>query len=94
MVIEALCAGIPVIGSNHCDIPNIVSHGTSGLLSNERDTDALAKDIVTLSSNKALRLDMGKQGAKYVRDEHDITKQVRKITDIYRKAHALIACGE
>jgi len=84
VVIEALCAGIPVVGSKHCDIPNIVSHGSSGLLSDERDTGALAKDIVTLSVNKSLRVDMGKHGAKYARGEHDIVKQVRKITDVYK----------
>jgi colanic acid/amylovoran biosynthesis glycosyltransferase len=85
VIIEALCAGIPVAGSTHCDIPNIVSHGSSGLLSAERDVDALAKDIVTLSSNRQLRIDMGKCGAKYARAEHDITRQVSKITDVYRR---------
>lgn len=84
VAIEALCAGIPVAGSNHCDIPNIVSHGVTGLLSNERDADALAADIVTLAANPQLRNDMGKQGAKYARAEHDITRQVKKITGIYR----------
>ncbi|MCL2182142.1 MAG: glycosyltransferase [Chitinispirillia bacterium] len=86
VVIEALCAGIPVIASTHCDIPSIVSHGSSGLLSAERDAGALAKDIVTLSINKQLRIDMGKQGSNYARAEHDIIRQVRKITNVYRKA--------
>ncbi|MDR3012077.1 MAG: glycosyltransferase [Chitinispirillales bacterium] len=84
VTIESLCAGIPVIGSNHCDIPNIVSHGSTGLLSNERDIDALAKDICTLAENPLLRLEMGKRGTQYARAEHDIEKQVRKITDVYR----------
>jgi len=84
VVIEALCAGVPVVGTNHCDIPNIVSHGKSGLLCAERDVDALAKNICELSNNKSLRNDMGKHGARYARLEHDITKQVRKITAVYR----------
>jgi colanic acid/amylovoran biosynthesis glycosyltransferase len=85
VVIEALCAGVPVVGSDHCDIPNIVSHGSTGLLSKERDDDALAKDIVTLSENPALRTEMGERGAKYARAEHDISAQVQKIADVYRR---------
>jgi colanic acid/amylovoran biosynthesis glycosyltransferase len=88
VVIEALCAGIPIVGSTHCDIPNIVSHGSTGLLSAERDIDALAKDIITLAENPALRFEMGNRGAKYARAEHDITKQVEKITGVYREAAA------
>jgi len=89
VIIEALCAGIPIIGSTHCDIPNIVSHGSSGLLSAERDTDALARDIATLSSNKTLRINMGKHGANYARAEHDIINQVKKITNIYKNIRVL-----
>ncbi|MCL2219691.1 MAG: glycosyltransferase [Chitinispirillia bacterium] len=85
VVIEAQCAGIPVAGSNHCDIPNIVSHGRTGLLSDERDTDALAKNIVTLAANRQLRIDMGTNGATYAREEHNIAKQVKKITNVYMK---------
>ena len=84
VVIEALCAGIPVVGTNHCDIPNIVSHGKSGLLCEERDVGALAKNISELSNNKPLRMDMGQHGARYARSEHDITRQVQKITAVYR----------
>jgi len=85
VVIEALCAGIPVVGSNHCDIPNIVSNGSTGLLSAERDTEALARDISILSNDRHLRAVMGEHGKRYARKEHDIGKQVRKITGVYRE---------
>jgi colanic acid/amylovoran biosynthesis glycosyltransferase len=84
VVIEALCAGVPVVGSDHCDIPNIVSHGSTGLLSKERDVDAMARDIVTLAGNNLLRLEMGDRGTKYARAEHDIALQVRKIVEVYK----------
>ena len=84
-VIEALCAGVPVVGSKHCDIPNIVSNGSTGLLSAERDVEALARDIRALSNNRRLRTEMGERGVQYVRAEHDIGKQVRKITEVYRE---------
>jgi len=85
VVIEALCAGVPVVGSDHCDIPNIVSQGSTGLLSAERDVEALARDISTLSNDRKLRAVMGERGKRYARTEHDIYKQVRKITRVYRE---------
>jgi colanic acid/amylovoran biosynthesis glycosyltransferase len=84
VVIEALCAGVPVVGTLHCDIPNIVSHGHSGLLCAEKDVDTLAKNLCTLAENSTLRKEMGIHGAEYVRMEHDIEKQVKKITDVYK----------
>jgi colanic acid/amylovoran biosynthesis glycosyltransferase len=85
VVIEALCAGVPVVGSTHCDIPNIVSNGSTGFLSAERDVDALARDIRTLSADRRLRAAMGERGIKYARAEHDIGRQVRKITGVYKE---------
>jgi len=85
VVIEALCAGVPVVGSKHCDIPNIVSNGSTGLLSDERDVEALARDINILSNDRQLRATMGKRGVQYARAEHDIGKQVRKITGVYKE---------
>ncbi|GBU21573.1 glycosyl transferase [Fibrobacteres bacterium R8-0-B4] len=84
-VIEALCAGVPVVGSNHCDIPNIVSNGSTGLLSAERDVEALAKDIRVLSNDSQLRAAMGERGKRYALAEHDIGRQVRKITEVYKE---------
>jgi len=84
VVIEALCAGIPVVGTLHCDIPNIVSHEHSGLLCAEKDVDALSKNLCTLAQNPTLRREMGMRGAEYARMEHDIEKQVKKITDVYK----------
>ncbi|MCL2688366.1 MAG: glycosyltransferase [Chitinispirillia bacterium] len=84
VVIEALCAGIPVVGTLHCDIPNIVSHEHSGLLCAEKDVDALAKNLCTLAQNPTMRKEMGMHGAEYARREHDIEKQVKKITGVYK----------
>ncbi len=93
VVIEALCAGVPVVGSNHCDIPNIVSNGSTGLISAERDVEALTRDIRILSADRRLRAAMGERGKRYARGEHDIGKQVRKITMVYKEVlNAPSAC--
>ncbi|MFP4163775.1 MAG: glycosyltransferase [Chitinispirillaceae bacterium] len=85
VVIEALAAGIPVVGSRHCDIPNIVEHGTSGLLSDEKDVETLARNLYKLSSDPDLREKMGRKGMEYARAEHDINTQVGKISAVYQQ---------
>ncbi|MDG5816661.1 glycosyltransferase [Chitinispirillales bacterium ANBcel5] len=84
VVIEALASGIPVVGSFHCDIPNIVEDGVSGLLSEEKDVASLSSNLELLVKNRALRRKMGENGIRYANREHSIETQVCKITEIYR----------
>lgn len=45
VLLDAQATGMPVISTRHCDIPEEVLHGVTGLLSEERDTDDLALSI-------------------------------------------------
>ncbi|HEX2959275.1 MAG TPA: glycosyltransferase [Chitinispirillaceae bacterium] len=84
-VIEAQAIGIPVIGSTHCDIPEIVLNQKTGLLSPERDVASLADNLITLIANEQLQKTFGTAAIEHIRNQHDIAKQVRKLTDVYRE---------
>jgi colanic acid/amylovoran biosynthesis glycosyltransferase len=84
-VIEAQAIGIPVIGSTHCDIPEIVLNQKTGLLSPERDVASLANDLTTLIGNEQLQKSFGIAAIEHIRNQHDIKKQVQKITDVYKE---------
>jgi colanic acid/amylovoran biosynthesis glycosyltransferase len=84
-VIEAQAIGIPVIGSTHCDIPEIVVNQKTGLLSAERDVVSLANDLITLIGNEQLQKNFGSAAIEHIRNQHDIKKQVQKLTDVYRE---------
>ncbi|MBS1764897.1 MAG: glycosyltransferase family 4 protein [Bacteroidetes bacterium] len=47
VLLDAQCTGMPVISTTHCDIPEEVIHNRTGLLTPEKDTDALAASIRT-----------------------------------------------
>jgi colanic acid/amylovoran biosynthesis glycosyltransferase len=83
-VIEAQVAGIPVIGTTHCDIPAIVAHGETGLLCPERDVDALARDLSTLANDRDSRLRMGEAASRRAAENHDIRRQVLALAELYR----------
>ena len=81
--IEAQAAEKPVVGTLHCDIPEIVRHGESGLLCQEHDLDSLTSNLLKLIRDRQLRERMGKKGYEHVLRQHDIRKQARVLQRLY-----------
>ena len=83
-VIEAHAAGIPVVATRHCDIPNIVVDGKTGLLCAERDVDGLTDNLNKLISDAALRKTMGEAARRHAAEHFSIERQVERLCSIYR----------
>ncbi len=81
--IEAQAAGMPVIGTRHCDIPFVVRHRITGLLSEEHDVASMARDLALLARDSDLRRTMGEKARGHAAAQHDITLQVEKVTSAY-----------
>lgn len=82
-VIEASAAGMPVIATRHCDIPNVVIDGDTGLLVPERNVPALSDAILKMASAPESWVSFGTAGRKRVEKEFDVFKQVARLEDIY-----------
>ena len=50
-IIEMAASGMPVVSTRHCDIPEVLQDGVSGLLADERDVDGLEQQLVWLLDN-------------------------------------------
>ena len=81
---EAMAQGLPVVATWHSGIPELVEHGVSGLLSEERDVKSLAENIEYLLNNTQDWAEMGRKGRQHVLDEFDITKMNVKLVEIYQ----------
>jgi colanic acid/amylovoran biosynthesis glycosyltransferase len=81
--LEAQASGIPVIGTLHGGIPEAVEHGVTGLLSPPHQPDALAANILTLLSDRALRTNMGFAARERMVRLFDLTKQSALLEEIY-----------
>ncbi|HFC53790.1 MAG TPA: colanic acid biosynthesis glycosyltransferase WcaL [Gammaproteobacteria bacterium] len=68
---EAMALGLPVIGTTHGGIPELVEDGVSGLLVPERDVESLAEALERLTSQPELWPAMGRAGRKHVEAEFD-----------------------
>jgi glycosyltransferase involved in cell wall biosynthesis len=64
--LEAMAMQRPVVSVDNGGTPEVVEHGRSGLLSPYRDVEALAKNIVELHRDPALRARMGAYGRERV----------------------------
>jgi glycosyltransferase involved in cell wall biosynthesis len=60
VLIEAMACGVPVIGSNCGEIPNVI--GDSGLIFPEENAEALAAHLTALRESQPLRAELAAKG--------------------------------
>ncbi len=84
-LIEAQATGMPVVSTTHADIPEVVVHGRTGLLSPERDLDALAENLERLVTTPSLWEPMGAAGRAHVEEHYNVAIQASLLEDRYEK---------
>lgn len=80
---EAAACGIPVIGSIHGGIPDIIDDGKTGFLVPERDVEQISQRIVDIFSNIELWKKMSMASRKKIEEEYDIIKCNDKLESLY-----------
>jgi len=83
VVVEAMCAGVPVISYATGAIPEIITHGKNGLLVELGNIGMLAKSIVLLLDDEESRKSIGEKAAEVARKNYDPMEIARKMILIY-----------
>ncbi len=83
MLVEAMACGIPVIGSDSGEIPNVV--GDAGLIVPEGDAVALRHALGTLQGDRELRARLGAAGRQRVIDLFTQEAVASRTVDAYRR---------
>jgi glycosyltransferase involved in cell wall biosynthesis len=69
---EPLSMGKPILLGVEGEAKELfIDEGNAGLFFEPENSDALAQNVMILSNDKALRIALGEQGRKYVRDNFD-----------------------
>ena len=85
---EALAVGTPILASDLEGHPEIVLHGTTGLLFTPRDIAGIAQAILTLANDPAGAQAMGRAGRELVLREFATRVRVERTEALYRKVLA------
>jgi Glycosyltransferase len=83
VLLEAAATGVPLIGSRVGGIPEVVEHGSNGLLAAERDVAALAEHMAHLLGDAETRRRMGAAGRQRVLQHFDLRHQTARLEDLY-----------
>lgn len=83
-IIELSATGMPVISTNHCDIPEAILDGNTGLLSNERDVNGLYENLIRLLHSEDWN-EMAKMARIHIIENYNAKKQGEKLAEIYEE---------
>lgn len=84
-ILEAMACGLPCIGTEVGGIPEVILDGETGLLVPDKDSEALAKSMVTLIENPELRSDFGQAGHSRLESEFSSSAMARKALGLYEE---------
>lgn len=85
---EAMYLRRPVVALDNGGTREVVEHGRSGLLSDAGDIEALARHIVQLLSDPALRAEMGEQGRRRVEEHLNSDRMARDVERVYERVES------
>jgi glycosyltransferase involved in cell wall biosynthesis len=82
-ILDAMACAVPVVGTTAGGIPESVVDGVTGLLVPPRDEAAMAKAIVTLLKDQALRARLGSAGLQRVTESFGVERMVSETVRVY-----------
>ena len=78
-VLEAGASSLPVVGSRHMGIADVVLHGETGLLVDEGDIDGMAAHMITLCEDAALADRLGRSARARVCAEYSMERSISRL---------------
>ncbi|HUI27116.1 MAG TPA: glycosyltransferase [Candidatus Kryptonia bacterium] len=83
VVIEAMAMQLPIVSTTSGAIPELIEDGVHGLLVPPRDPAALARAIIRLLEDDALRAQLGANARARVEERFDINRNIRAYVALF-----------
>mgnify|MGYP001611081929 FL=1 len=84
-MLEAASCGCAIITSNSCSMPEFLKNNRNGLLFKPKDPKDLASKIIKLLLDDRLRLSLGKNAEKDIRNKWDNKIRIKELINKYYK---------
>lgn len=82
-IIDMAATGMPVVSSRHCDIPEVLEDGVSGLLADENDIDQLERRLRWLIDHPERWHGMVEAARQHIETEFSATRQGQRLAGYY-----------
>lgn len=83
-ITEMSASGMPILSTNHCDIPEVVLDDISGYLVAEKDLGSLTERLEYLIQNENIWNKLGIAGRQHIEKNYNLKKQSLKQSELYR----------
>lgn len=81
-LMEAMAYGIPVVSTDILGLPELIDHGTGGLLVPSGDVEALADALQMLAHDSDLRESLGRNGRAKVLSDFNNARSAERLQDL------------
>ena len=85
VLLEAMSRGVPIVATRGGAIPEVLSGGELGLLSDVGDAAALRDNIAALMRDPLLRAGLAERGKRAVAERFGVAAMVKATTDVYAR---------
>lgn len=82
-IIEMAATGMPIVSTFHCDIPEVIKDGETGLLAEERNVSQLCEKIFWLVNHSNSWDQLLDNERKWIEKQFDANVQGARLSDIY-----------
>lgn len=82
-LLEAMSAGLPVVGTDVRGIHDVVEHGKTGLLVPSDDPERLSEALLRMISDRELARDLSLKGREYVINEHGFDRWIARYESLF-----------
>lgn len=83
-ITEASAAGLPVISTFHCDIPEVVLQEKTGLLVKEKDVIGLKESILFFVNQHENISSFSQKSQQHIALEYNLSTQLTRLQNIYK----------
>lgn len=78
-VLEAMMSGLPVIATRHAGIGEVIAHGRTGLLVEERDVEGMARAMMQLLEDPKWNVDLGQAARREALQNYTADHYIRAL---------------
>lgn len=87
-ILEAMASGLPVVATRHGGIPDVITHDVEGLLSAERDIEAMGSHLSALAQDAAGAARLGAAARARAERDHRLGPSLDRLAGIIARVVA------